>query len=283
MPLSIPPDPLNIRPQEPVNLWSVTTLISNGTAKPALVGWAAKVVAEYAVDHRAGWGQMADSDRDAVVKMLAGSRFKTNERASTRGNDVHAALEQIDLGVEPLVQGEAAPYVEQYRKFLAEHRPTPLLAEATVYNPELGYAGTLDKIMQFARWGTDAFIVDVKTTDKAKAKRRSGPPYPEVALQLVAYRRAPLVGIEPPVKVEKRSDRHYVFDPVKTILKPMPETRGAFVLVVSPYDYELVPVVTDEDVWESFLHVKGVAEWALEKSKGVLAKPVPPLPVAEAA
>lgn len=263
---------------DPRNLWSVTTLISNGTAKPALVGWAAYTVARYAVAHKDAWHGMANADPEAAVKMLANSRYSKVGTASERGIDVHSALEQIDLGVEPDIHGEAAPYVEQYRRFLDEHRPMPVLAEATVYHPELNYAGTLDKIMRFERWGTDEFIVDVKTTDKPKAKRRSGPPYPEVALQLVAYRRAPFVGIEPPVKVEKHNDRHYIFDPSKTIIQPMPETRGAFVLVVSPYDYELRPVVTDDDVWETFLHVKGVAEWALEKSKRVLAKPVPPLP-----
>src|SRR5206468_3755457 len=146
---------------------------------------------------------LVKKDPDGARKLLANSRFKKNERASTRGIDVHSALEQIDLGVDPDVRGEAAPYVEQYRRFMDEHRPTPQLAEATV------------------------------------------------------------------------------FDPDTTVLKDMPATRGAFVLVVSPYDYELVPVVTDEEVWQAFLHVKGVAEWALVGSKRVLSKAVPPLPTEE--
>lgn len=271
---------MSIAPTEPRKLLSVTTLISNGTNKPALVYWAANTTAQYAVDNADEIAALVKKDPDGARKLLANSRFKKNERASTRGIDVHSALEQIDLGVDPDVRGEAAPYVEQYRRFMDEHRPTPQLAEATVYHPDMNYAGTLDKIMQFERWGDDSFIVDVKTTDKAKRDRK-GPPYPEVALQLVAYRRAPFVGIEPPVKVEKHNDRTYLFDPETTHLEPMPETRGAFVLVVSPYDYELVPVVTDEEVWQAFLHVKGVAEFALIGSKRVLSKAVPPLPTEE--
>lgn len=264
---------------EPLQLWSATTLISNGLPKPALVGWAAKMTAEYALTNLDMLKTVAESDRDGAMKLLTGARFKKNERAATRGTDVHAAIEQIILGVEPAIEGEAAPYIEQFRKFQDEHRPEYMLAEAPVYNPEHGYAGTLDGVVRFAQpikaGKAGPFVLDVKTTDKRKRDGKR-PPYPEVALQLTAYRRAQLVGLDAAVKVEKRSDRFYSFDPGMTRTEPMVETEGGLCLVVSPYDYELVPIRTDEAVWQSFLHVAEAARWTLETSRGVIGKPIAP-------
>lgn len=277
---------------EPLSLWSATTLISNGLPKPALVGWAAKMTAEYALSNLDMLKTVAASDRDGALKLLTGARFAKNDRASARGTDVHNALEQIALGIEPQIDGEAAPYVEQFRRFMDEHKPEYLLAEAPVYNPEFGYAGTLDGVVRFPQpvkvGKCGPFVLDVKTSDKKKGPRVSRPPYPEVALQLTAYRRAQFVGLDAAVKVEKRSDRFYSFDPETTRKAPMIETEGGLCLVVSPYDYELVPIRTDEAVWQSFLHVAEAARWTLELSKQVVGKavgvpPSPELPMQEAA
>lgn len=271
-----------------LKLYSATTLISNGAPKPALVGWAAKMTAEYALDNLDVLGPLAKKDRDGALKLLTGARFAKLNRASGRGTDVHAALEQIALGVEPRVDGEAAPYVEQFRKFLAEHKPEYLLAEAPVYNPEHNYAGTLDGVVMFAQPIKDGkagpFVLDVKTTDKPPGGRARRPPYPEVALQLTAYRRAKLVGLDAAVKVESRSDRFYSFDPDNTRVEPMIECEGGLCLVVSPFDYQLVPIRTDELVWRAFLSVADSARWTLETSKQVIGRPIaPPAQEAQAA
>lgn len=273
-------------------LWSATTLISNGVPKPALVGWAAKMTAEYALDNLEVLGPLAQKDRAGALKLLTGARFARNDRAATRGTDVHAALEQIALGITPKIEGEAAPYVEQFRKFLAEHQPEYLLAEAPVYNPEHNYAGTLDGVVTFPQpvkaGKAGPFVLDVKTTDKPKRARKYGPPYPEVALQLTAYRNAKLVGLDAAVKVENKSDRFYSYDDQATRTAPMLETVGGLCLVVSPYNYELVPIRTDEVVWEAFLSVAASARWTLETSKRVVGNPILPpaqdaLPLQEAA
>lgn len=274
---------------KPLQLYSATTLISNGVPKPALVGWAARVTAEYALDNLDVLGPLARKDRAGALKLLTGARFTKNDRASARGTDVHAALEQIALGITPRIDGEAAPYVEQFRLFLAEHRPEYLLAEAPVYNPEYGYAGTLDGVVQFPQpikgGKAGPFVLDVKTTDKPPGGRARRPPYPEVALQLTAYRRAQFVGLDAAVKVETRSDRYYTFDPVETLTEPMIECEGGLCLVVSPYDYQLVPIRTDEVVWRAFLSVAESARWTLETSKQVVGQPIaaPAEPMQEAA
>jgi hypothetical protein len=249
-------------------LWSVTTLIGNGVPKPALVGWAARVVAEYAVDEREAWEKIAASDRDAAVSLLSQSRYRKTDKASARGVDVHAIVEQIALGDDPEVPAGIEGYVQQFRRFLADHEPTYLLAEAPIYNLELGYAGTLDAVVEIRG---RKFVLDVKTTDK-KPSARSRPPYPEVALQLAAYARAELVGLAAAERHTGSTSRYYVYDPTSPT-EAMPEVEGAFALAISPYDYRLVPARIDDSIWSKFLAAREVALWMLESSKEALGRP----------
>jgi hypothetical protein len=246
------------------------------------------MTADYALDHWDVVGPLAQKDRAAARKLLTGARFARNEKAAARGSDVHDAIEKMALGLVPKIEGEAEPYIEQFRRFMDEHRPEYLLAEAPVYNLTHDYAGTLDGVVQFAQpikgGKAGPFVLDVKTTDKKPGGRARRPPYPEVALQLTAYRRAELVGLDAAVKIENKSDRFYSYDDT-TRTEPMIECEGGLCLVVSPYDYLLVPIRTDEVVWQSFLSVAESARWTLETSKKVIGRPIDPpaLPTQEAA
>lgn len=254
---------------EPQKLYSVTTLLSHGIPKPALVGWAARTVAEYAVDQREAWVKIAEDDRGAAVKLLSDARWRRNEKAATRGTDVHALIEEIALGGEPEVPAVISGYIEQFRRFLADHEPTYLLAEAPVYNLTYEYAGTLDAVVEIRG---RKFVLDVKTTDK-KPSARNRPPYKEVALQLVAYARAEFVGLSPPDRHTGSTSRYYVYDP-STPSEPMPQVDGAFALAISPYDYRLVPARIDDSSWEKFLAVRETAMWMLDPSMELLGRPV---------
>jgi hypothetical protein len=250
----------------------VTSLLSAGLPKPALVGWAAKVTAEYAIDN-AEWiaASVREGKRDEVLETTKKARFRKSQEASVRGTEVHAAAEALNLGTEPQVDESILPYVEQYRRFLHDHTPTFEAAEAPVYNLTWHYAGTLDAI---AIIDGRRCVLDVKTTDRPPGKG-ARPPYPEVALQLCAYSRAEGVGVNPERVQVSHGRRYYVLnDPSE--LEPMPEIEGAFALVVSPYDYQLVPVAIGEDVWTMFLHVREVARWAGEVSRTVLGPPATP-------
>lgn len=249
-------------------LYGVTTLLNAGLPKPALTGWAAKVTAEYAVEN-AEW--IADSVRAGksaeILDQIKKARFRKTKEAQARGTDVHAAAEALNLGQTPDVAEHIKPYVEWYRAFLDDHAPVFEAAEAPVYSIEWGYAGTLDAI---AVIDGRRCVLDVKTTDKRPdGSDGARPPYPEVALQLAAYAHAEGVGIDPIREMGSGRRRYYVLDdPDK--LEPMPEIAGAFALVISPYDYELVPVAIDESVWQAFLHVREVARWSIETSRMVL-------------
>lgn len=257
-------------------LWSVTTLIRHGVPKPQLVGWAAWFTARYAVEHHEELASIVRSDPEGAVKLIADARFRKTEKASERGTDVHAAAEMIALGggdAKVVVGPEIEPYVEQVRRFFAEHEPEFVLAEAPVYNATLGYAGTLDAIVKIRG---RKFLLDYKTTDKPPSAR-SRPPYPEVALQLCAYSRAEVVGLAEADRTTGANSRFYLFDPDAPNV-PMPDVDGAMALMVSPYDYKLVPVRIDDSVWATFLAARDVALWSLETSKEALGRAVrPPL------
>lgn len=250
---------------EPLRLWSVTTLLKLGlgTSDP-LVNWAVKTTAEYAIDHRSAWASLAEEDRDGALELLTKARYRKSGKASARGTDLHKAAEQLALGLAPEVEPEILPYVEQFRRFLTEHEPEFVMSEAPVYSPTRFYAGTCDGIVVL---DGQRLVFDIKTTEHGPDSGRSRPPYGENALQLVAYRRAEIVG----VLAEQRyasGKRYYLYDP-DSQHEPMPETDGAIVLTISPHDYVITPVRTDDEVFRCFLAVREAARWQVDISSRV--------------
>jgi hypothetical protein len=256
---------------EPLKLWSVTTLLKLGLGtSDALVNWAVRTTAEAAVDRRTVLDAMLkDGDRDGAVKWLADQRWAKSGAALARGTDIHRAAEARALGEPVEVEVQNLPLLEQYDRFLSEFQPEFLMAEAPCYHPKAGYAGTLDSI---AIIDGQRVVLDIKTTDKGKDSTKMRPPYPETALQLAAYRHATEVG----VLSEQRyagGKRYYLYDE-SAKHEPMPEVDGAVCLVVSPDDYLVVPVRTDEQVFRYFRHVVECARWSVSESRGVFGAPL---------
>lgn len=256
-------------------MWSVTSIIALGLPKEALIGWAAGVVADRALDRRATLNAMREdgASRDELRKFLTDARWEKRNTAAFRGTELHRAAEALALGnpVPADLDDVALPYVEQYARFLEEHRPRFLMAEAPVYSLEWSYAGTLDAIVELDGL---PFVLDAKTSDKG-ADARSTPPYPDIALQLVAYQRAEVVGLSPATMREFNRRRYYVYDATLDYA-PMPQTAGGLALAIFPDRYDLVPVRLDDEVWEAFLAVRDVARWALETAPTVLGPPLVP-------
>ncbi len=255
---------------DPLRLWSVTTLIKMGLGtSDALVNWAVNTTAEFAIDKHKAWAEL---DRDDALDLIKRARYRKSGAAMARGTNLHKAAESLALGVTPPdVDKVTRPYVEQYQRFLEDHQPTFLMAEAPVYNPDLGYAGTLDSILQI---DGQVVVGDTKTTEHAIDAGRSRPPFPETALQLVAYRRATQVGVLSEQRYAS-GKRYYLFDP-DAQHQPMPETDGAVVIVISPFDYQVIPVRTDDTVWRAFRHVMEAARWQVETSRNVVGPPITP-------
>lgn len=153
----------------------VTTILNDGVPKPALVAWAGNTTAEYAVDH---WDELADLKPSERLKLLKGIRYEQRDAAANRGTEVHALAERLVLGEEVDVPDELAGHVESYVRFLDEWRPEPVLTEVVVVNYTIGFAGTLDTVVDMAgqRW-----LLDLKTSRGV---------YGETALQCAAYANA---------------------------------------------------------------------------------------------
>lgn len=184
---------------------SVTSAISGGLPKPFLVGWAAKMAAEAAVeDHEIIGAFLAKGDKRAAIDHIKGARFRDMGQKADRGTIVHAALESYLAGkqvdekaiheqlreahVSTKMWKSATNMVNGLMEFLFDEEPEVYWSEATVYSRQHEYAGTADLIGRM-RVG-DALvpvILDVKTSKRI---------YNEVAYQLCAYARADFVGLD---------------------------------------------------------------------------------------
>jgi hypothetical protein len=216
---------------------SVTTLLG-ALSKPALVNWAAKMVAEYAVEHMPEIYALAQADPAGAVRALKGSPWQARDNAADLGTHVHDQIEARILGQTPAEPpSDVAKRVAYFEDFCNDYKPTFQAAEATVYNRRASYAGTLDSI---AVIGGERYIIDVKTT-------KSGV-YPEHALQLAAYAHAEFVGMP---------------DGTETAL---PTIDAGAVLWISPRGYEFIRVRIDEQVFAYFLAI--ATAWEFQNTVG---------------
>lgn len=265
--------------------WSVTTIIKGGTPNEALVNWAKKFTAEYAVDNFAKFDalmtpdDLGEIDRDGAVEWLkeASSRY-ARSRAQV-GSLLHDYAEAYVLEApKPEAVSEVADMLTQFAYWLDMWQPTFVMVEAPVFNRTEQYAGTLDAIVEIERsripdpalavmtgqqtadlglysWrgvaGEDVvrLLVDYKTGKSV---------YHDTALQLAAYRHAEFVGL--PDGTEQF----------------MPEVDCAAALHVRADGIEFLPVDTSEDVWRSFLYVREVYRWGRDIAKGVIGAPMQP-------
>jgi len=221
---------------------SVTTIISGGIPKPALIRWAAKAVAEYAVDHTEKWEHL---DRDEAVDLLKGSPYRDRDKAANLGSAVHDEVESIILGrPSPEPPLPVRPYIHHFRAWVKAFNPTFEASELTVWSPTHGYAGTLDMIASIDGYGRG--LIDVKTGKDV---------YGETALQLAAYRYA-----------------DYVRTPDGAKHK-IPTVDFCAVLHLSAQTYELLPVEADAAQFAAFLYAKAVREW-VASSKSLVGAPL---------
>ncbi len=154
----------------------VTTLLK-GIPKPALVPWAAKSVAEFAVDHRDKWSDLPRTD---AIKLLKGSPYSKRDDAGDRGSAIHKAIECYSQKVAlPMGMTEdQRSCADAAIAFLRARGSRALATELTVFNLTVGYAGTLDlwELHEGISW-----ILDYKTSSGI---------YPDHAVQQIAYMNA---------------------------------------------------------------------------------------------
>jgi hypothetical protein len=157
---------------------SVTTIINAGLPKPALVGWAARTVAEAAADMPSTVDELRRLGRGPFVAALAAVPNERRNTAATRGTDIHRYAEQVVAGLAVDVPSEVADAVSGYARWLDDFGFVSELTERPIANRGCWYAGRFDVYgdMHNTRW-----LLDVKTSNAV---------YGDASLQLAAYARA---------------------------------------------------------------------------------------------
>ncbi len=206
----------------------VTTILSNGLPKPALINWAANTTAAYAVDN---WETLQECTHSERLKILQKARYEDRDAAAKRGTEIHALAETLMNGHPVIVPDELRGHVEAYARFLDEWQPAPIITEQTVINYEIGYAGTLDMVYQLPDGGI--VLADIKTS-------RSGI-FGETSLQLAAYRYAEVY----------LGDDGQEYD--------MPEVDCAHAIWVRADGYSVYPMDTSQKVFMDFRRVMQTA------------------------
>lgn len=251
------------------------TSVVNMLPKEFLKFWAAKMVAEFAVENMGEVVGIAMRSPEAAIDLLKGAPTRFTKGAADVGTDAHDIFEKLAKGEDVRVTPPLKPYIEHFNEFLAQAQPEFIFTEETVWSDELGYAGSFDALATIkgdipGLKGKTLFF-DWKTT-------RSGV-HEEVALQLAAYRFATHV---------IRPDGSRV---------PLPKTDGAAVLLVRPEGWKLVPVETGEvtlvepvldpdddtrvivpgvtvNIIDYFVALREILDWETDVKKRVLSKPV---------
>lgn len=209
---------------------SVTTAISEGVPKHGLNAWKLRSVAELAARNRkklATFTRIPDAKEWLLDKFFKG----TDNSAANLGSTVHAMCEQLALGNEVEDTEQTKPYTDSFREFLSTYQPEVLHTEVTVYSRTHGYAGTADS---FLRIGKKVYVVDIKTGKGV---------WPEAALQLSAYRFADFYGKDDGTEGE------------------IPKCHGGLVLHVRPDGCHVLPVVCDENVFDTYLSALDIFRW----------------------
>lgn len=276
--------------EEDLRLWSVTT-ITGALDKPALQYWAGEMTALATIHSEELWrAHLSQCDPDCkhdsadnceAVKWLRDARNRRPKgvRSATQlGTDVHAACEQYALtGTKPTVDDEVQPFLDRFDEWLHQFQPEYHATEVAVYNPELGYAGTLDALMSI---DGVRFIVDYKSSRKSvDGKGKPRKPFPEqVAPQLAAYRHAQYAAVWRPRRNKQFSRRYYLLSQAeRDMAQPVPEVDTGLVLHITPQACEAYPMVCDEEVLESFLAIRDSAKWLHQDSRNVMSNPLAPV------
>jgi len=240
----------------------VTTILSTGMPKDALVFWAGNITAETAMNNLPYLvsSSLQPEQRTEAYDWLRRAHTRKKDARADIGGAVHTAIEARVLG-EPMPEEllnneEIRPYLEHFFRFVEEWQVTFEASEMVVGNFRDGYAGQLDYLLRSRLIAAalnaplDAILMgDTKTGGELDIKGV----YPEAGLQMSAYRAAEVGWLRDGTKV------------------PLPavHTTGV-VLHLRPEGYRLIPVNCGPEVYAAFLHVKSISDFQTTTAKTVV-------------
>jgi hypothetical protein len=250
-------------------LRSVTTILSQGSPKEALIHWAGKLVAETAMEElprlvRAS--RHPDTATEALNWLKRAHTRKKDERADL-GTAVHQLIEAKVLGTpmpaELADDPEMQPYILNFEQFIADWRIEFTASEMVVADYEHKFAGTLDYLLrspllaQALDCPPDMDIPgDTKTGGELDERTYDGNVrgvYPEAGVQMAAYRKARYGWLSDGTRIEM-PPRHSI----------------GVVLHLRPQGYRLYPVACGDDVFAAFCSIRQVAEFQTGPAKTIV-------------
>lgn len=157
---------------------SVTTILNGGLPKPALVGWAARTVAETAADMPSTVDALRDLGRGPLVAALTAVVEQRRNTAADRGTEIHRYGELVSRGEPVDVPADIADAVAGYARWLDLSGFEVDLSERIVGNRVARYAGRFDL---YGHMGGLRWLLDLKSGSGV---------YGDAALQCAAYARA---------------------------------------------------------------------------------------------
>jgi hypothetical protein len=208
----------------------VTWILSQGVPKPALINWAARTTADYAVDH---WEELSAQTASERVRTLEKARWADRDGAAVRGTQVHELAQKLASGVELDIPEPLVGHVDAYLQFAEQWQPEELVIESVVGNRRYRYMGTLDLIARLADDRT--WLLDWKTAASGI--------WPESALQLAAYRNAEFY-------LDGNGQE-----------QPMPTVDACGCVWLRADGYDLIPVDAGPDTFRSFLYAQQIAHF----------------------
>ena len=171
---------------------SITTVIGQGATD--LSGWAGHMAATAVVgDERLASAIGSASKLRAIAREASSAAERFRDEAAARGDRVHAYAEQYALRHlgrphdvaghrEALQANGEAGFADRFDEWWDAYDVRPLDPEVTVWNAEVGYAGTLDLVAEI---GGRVCLIDYKTKGTTRDGRVK-PLDPKVVMQLAA-------------------------------------------------------------------------------------------------
>lgn len=158
------------------NLISVTTVL-NILQKEALLPWAVKLCAEYLMKHVEELsGEITEKRADEILKESKRQHKKVSKEAMDIGTRTHAACEAWLKGQLVNLDDDTSSLFYAFRDWWVEHKCVLMKSEHTVYDTELGYAGTCDIVCYM---DGKVYVMDIKTSNDFWV--------PDMPAQLAAY------------------------------------------------------------------------------------------------
>lgn len=201
--------------------------------KPAIPRWAAKSVAEYVANNRAGIEELYNLGPDPMTAALSKVPWQKMDDAATRGTTLHDHAEAILRGEDVHLDDDdpLLPVVEHAVQFMDDWHIEPILIEVPVASREHWYAGTLDLIAKYRNPHTGETGTAIFDWKSGKAI------YPEACMQLNAYAHAEFYGLAGEEN-------------------PLPEVDAAFGLHIRPDGTDVHALKFGPEIFQEFVTIR---------------------------